>query len=170
MASSTGACVSQAIRSEDGEPAAKIDSPRLPPRLNLTGIACPELTAFTNGRLEMGWKKPLNGYSTRYVPVACDWRPTRSTAVTVADRVAGATVTVVVSIPLAVHDATPEPASEQLKNEKLLVWPSVTMPGEANAIAGAVTSIGTVVDPEDPSLPVNATRWTPVPPTLKGAA
>src|SRR5262245_27623655 len=36
-------------------------SPRLPPRLNLTGMPWPALTWLSVGGLSTGWKKPLNG-------------------------------------------------------------------------------------------------------------
>ena len=46
---------------DDGEPAARMARPRLPPRLNFVGTAWPALTTFRNGRFEIGWKKPLKG-------------------------------------------------------------------------------------------------------------
>ena len=50
---------------------------------------------------------------TRYVPVAVDVSPTRSVAVTVYVRVAPFRVGVDVLIPVATHEAMPEPASLQ---------------------------------------------------------
>ena len=37
-------------------------SPRLPPRPNLTGIACPAFALFHAGRLSTGWRNPVNGH------------------------------------------------------------------------------------------------------------
>src|SRR5262245_1859118 len=55
---STGSCGLQLICLDVGELAAKMFRPKLPFRLNLTGIARPALTSFNVGRLSTGWKKP----------------------------------------------------------------------------------------------------------------
>ena len=57
---SSGAAASQAIGADDGEPAAKIERPWLPLRVNFTGTAAPPFIRFKAGRASMGWKKPAN--------------------------------------------------------------------------------------------------------------
>jgi hypothetical protein len=54
--------VVQSILTEAGYPAARIASPRLPPRLNLTGTALPGCCVFSAGGLSIGRKKPVNGH------------------------------------------------------------------------------------------------------------
>jgi hypothetical protein len=51
----------QPASSDVGESAARMPSPRSPPRLNLTGTAWPALTVLTIGGLSIGRWNPPNG-------------------------------------------------------------------------------------------------------------
>src|SRR5690242_4135927 len=63
---STGAPVAQLSTRTIGPvmPVGKMESPRFPPRLNLMGIAWPELAELTVGRLSTGCRNPVNGHTT----------------------------------------------------------------------------------------------------------
>jgi hypothetical protein len=77
--------------------------------------------------------------------------------VTVTERVTPSAVIVEVSSAGDVHEAIPEPASAQVNTPEVVVWPISTVPGAAGATTvGDETSIGTVAEPEGPSLPWNA--------------
>ena len=59
--SSTGAEDSQLTPIDDGEPTFRMASPKLPARLNLSGMVAPAVLLFTTGRLSSGSRKPVNG-------------------------------------------------------------------------------------------------------------
>src|SRR5438309_8980804 len=59
---STGAELLHVIGPDPGTPPAKMFNPKLPPKLNFTGIALPALTELTTGRLSTGWKNPVKPY------------------------------------------------------------------------------------------------------------
>src|SRR5437879_4741634 len=57
-----GAACAQVVGWGEGDPAAKMFRPWLPPRLNLTGIALPPFAMLTVGGLSTGAKKPVKVY------------------------------------------------------------------------------------------------------------